>query len=117
MVFLVRSGIERRAVDGGDFVAALEQLGGHAAGACSEFQPMGALRWEGAVHGEEVESLGDFRTGSADGVVGILRDELRAAGMEAAGLERGGHSGVDAFPSDEAKEGFLGGVLLFSGFR
>ena len=111
------AGIERGAVDGGDAVAAFQKLGGHAARACSELEPMG-VRWEGgAEHGEVMEGFRNFRAGAADGVVRVLGNEFRAAGVEAVGGLGAGDPGVETFLADQTEEGFLAGVLVIGGFR
>ena len=114
---LRKAGIERGAVDGGDFISALQQLRGHAAGAGPKLQPMRALLGQAAVHGEEMQPLGDLRAGAADGVFRILGDEFRPSRMQPARIGRGGHSAEKPFLADKAEQGFLRRILLLGGFR
>ena len=94
-----------------------EQLRCHAAGAGTEFQPVAAFAQRLAVHQKVVQRLGDFRTGAADGVRGVLADVFRAARIEAVRGFRALHAAEQAFFADEAEQGGQIAVLGFDVFE
>ena len=109
--------VEWRAVDGGHLVAAAEQLGGHAAGAGSEFEPVAAFFERRPVHLQVMECLGDFCAGAADRVRRVLTDEFGAARVESVGCLRALHSAEQAFFPDEAKQSRPPAILGFYVFE
>ena len=99
------------AVERGDPLAALEQLGSHTAGTGPEFQPMPAGGQGRAVEEKIVQGFRYFGSGAADGAIGVLADKQGTTREKTVAGTGGLQPGKEALFSRKAEEGRLVRIL------